>query len=375
MERDRINTRTWVTQAERDQKNFEYTIRQTLKGMDEHPERMEKFFEFSSRFYRYNLNNSLMIYSNNPNALYCQSYAAWNHPAEGTKNREAYRIKKNEKGIKVYVPVEVTLLKIDGELVPLEMATKEEQIQYQAGEIEGVIQTRYGMKAVFDIAQTVCPVEVYQHFHKQYRETEREQLVKGMTEILEGMEYQVRYQNLSDFGKDWILTESGNLVLHEDLHPEEKLSALAEVYSKAVIGMEESRKSPEVLQFQMEGLRLMTEGVLGIKRDRTEIAETYEQWKQSGQTIHLQQTFQELYQMARKGLPHLEQVMERYTVVQEQTRQTEAAGLKKRKGQGNEDDKSGVDGSDQTTDTDHRLCERKWIYGSQGRQILFLERT
>ena len=55
---------------------------------------------------------------------------------EGTKNQEAYRIKKNEKGIKVYVPVEVTLLKIDGELVPLEMATKEEQIQYQAGEIE-----------------------------------------------------------------------------------------------------------------------------------------------------------------------------------------------------------------------------------------------
>ena len=299
--------------------------------MDEHPERIEKFFEFSSRFYRYNLNNSLMIYSNNPNALYCQSYAAWNHPTEGTKNQEAYRIKKNEKGIKVYVPVEVTLLKIDGELVPLEMATKEEQIQYQAGEIESVIQTRYGMKAVFDVAQTVCPIEMYQHFHRQYHETEREQLVKGMTEILEGMEYQIRYQNLFDLGKDWIFTESGNVVLHENLHPEEKLSALAEIYSKAVMGMEESRRSPEVLQFQTEGLRLMTEGVLGIKRDRTEIAEIYGQWKRSGQKIHLQQTFQELYQMARKGLPHLEQTMERYTVSQE-TRQTEP-GFNKRKGQ------------------------------------------
>lgn len=331
MERDQINTRTWVTQAERDQKNYEYTIKQTLKGMDEHPERIEKFFEFSSRFYRYNLNNSLMIYSNNPNALYCQSYAAWNHPTEGRKNQEAYRIKKNEKGIKVYVPVEVTLLKIDGELVPLEMATKEEQIQYQAGEIESVIQTRYGMKAVFDVAQTVCPIEMYQHFHRQYHETEREQLVKGMTEILEGMEYQIRYQNLFDLGKDWIFTESGNVVLHENLHPEEKLSALAEIYSKAVMGMEESRRSPEVLQFQTEGLRLMTEGVLGIKRDRTEIAEIYGQWKRSGQKIHLQQTFQELYQMARKGLPHLEQTMERYTVSQE-TRQTEP-GFNKRKGQ------------------------------------------
>ena len=138
--------------------------------------------------------------------------------------------------------MEVTLLKIDGELVPLEMATKEEQIQYQAGEIESVIQTRYGMKAVFDVAQTVCPIEMYQHFHRQYHETEREQLVKGMTEILEGMEYQIRYQNLFDLGKDWIFTESGNVVLHENLHPEEKLSALAEIYSKAVMGMEESRK-------------------------------------------------------------------------------------------------------------------------------------
>ena len=273
------------------------------------------------------------------------------------------------------MPVEVTLLKIDGELVPLEMATREEQIQYQAGEIEGVIQTRYGMKAVFDIAQTVCPVELYQHFHKQYRETEREQLVKGMTEILEGMEYQIRYQNLSDFGKDWIFTESGNVVLHEHLHPEEKLSALAEVYSKAVIGMEESRKSPEVLQFQTEGLRLMTEGVLGIKRDRTEIAEIYEQWKQSGQKIHLQQTFQELYQMARKGLPHLEQIMERYTVVSGTDPADRGCGFEETKRTGNEDDKSGVDGSDQTTDTDHRLCKRKWIYAGKGRQILFFERT
>lgn len=340
MERDQINTRTWVTQAERDQKNYEYTIKQTLKGMDEHPERIEKFFEFSSRFYRYNLNNSLMIYSNNPNALYCQSYAAWNHPTEGTKNQEAYRIKKNEKGIKVYVPVEVTLLKIDGELVPLEMATKEEQIQYQAGEIESVIQTRYGMKAVFDVAQTVCPIEMYQHFHRQYHKTEQEQLVKGMTEILEGMEYQIQYQNLSDFGKNWILTGS-NIVLHEDLHQEEKLAAFAEIYSKAVMNMEENRKSPEVIQFQMEGLKVMTEGVLGIKRDRTGIAETYEKWKQSGQNIHLQQAYQDIYQTARKVLPHLENVLEHSAshqgqglpVLGDTQKQIETYGGNKRKGQ------------------------------------------
>ena len=168
------------------------------------------------------------------------------------ENQEAYRIKKNEKGIKVYVPVEVTLLKIDGELVPLEMATKEEQIQYQAGEIESVIQTRYGMKAVFDVAQTVCPIEMYQHFHRQYHETEREQLVKGMTEILEGMEYQIRYQNLFDLGKDSILPKSGNVVLHQRICIRKKIICPGRDLQQSGHGDEESRRSPEVLQFQAE---------------------------------------------------------------------------------------------------------------------------
>ena len=38
---------------------------------------------------------------------------------------------KREKGCKVYVPVNATVLKIEGHLVPLEQATKEQQIQYK----------------------------------------------------------------------------------------------------------------------------------------------------------------------------------------------------------------------------------------------------
>ena len=52
----------------------------------------------------------------------------------------------------------------------------------------------------------------------------------------------------------------------KDLHQGRKLAAFAEIYSKAVMNMEENRKSPEVIQFQMEGLKVMTEGVLGIKK-------------------------------------------------------------------------------------------------------------
>ena len=130
-------------------------------------------------------------------------------------------------------------------------------------------------------------------------------------------------------------------MLHEDLHQEEKLAAFAEIYSKAVMNMEENRKSPEVIQFQMEGLKVMTEGVLGIKRDRTGIAETYEKWKQSGQNIHLQQAYQDIYQTARKVLPHLENVLEHSAshqgqglpVLGDTQKQIETYGGNKRKGQ------------------------------------------
>ena len=48
------------------------------------------------------------------------------------------------------------------------------------------------------------------------------------------------------------------------------------------------------------------------KRDRTGITETYEKWKQSGQNIRLQQAYQDIYQTARKVLPHLENVLEHF---------------------------------------------------------------
>ena len=47
------------------------------------------------------------------------------------------------------MPYQATLLKIDGNLVPLEQVSQEEKIRYQAGEVESITQQKHdGVKAV-----------------------------------------------------------------------------------------------------------------------------------------------------------------------------------------------------------------------------------
>lgn len=95
-------------------------IVEMLDALEKEPERIADFLEFGSRFYRYSLKNNLLIYRENPQAVYCQSFSAWNDAG--------YQVKRGAKGIKVYVPYQATLLKIDGNLVPLEQASQEEKL-------------------------------------------------------------------------------------------------------------------------------------------------------------------------------------------------------------------------------------------------------
>lgn len=141
------------------QKQMDRNIVEMLDALEKEPERIADFLEFGSRFYRYSLKNNLLIYRENPQAVYCQSFSAWNDAG--------YQVKRGAKGIKVYVPYQATLLKIDGNLVPLEQASQEEKIRYQAGEIESVTQQKHdGVKAVFDIVQTTCPVLARKNFYQ-----------------------------------------------------------------------------------------------------------------------------------------------------------------------------------------------------------------
>lgn len=61
------------------QKNTEaeQKVNDILKNYHENPEHIAEFFEFSSRFYNYSINNIMLIYSQNKEASFVQGFNAW----------------------------------------------------------------------------------------------------------------------------------------------------------------------------------------------------------------------------------------------------------------------------------------------------------
>ena len=59
------------------------------------PQQIMEFLEFGSRFYHYSLRNTQLIYQQNPNATFVQSYSAWKQMGVSVKG---------PKGKKVYFP-------------------------------------------------------------------------------------------------------------------------------------------------------------------------------------------------------------------------------------------------------------------------------
>lgn len=270
----------WENQAERNRKNMEQAIAEFSQSFDKHPERIPDFLAFGSRFYRHSLKNNMLIYGSNPKAIYCQSYEAW--------NKNVHKIKKNEKGIKVYVPVETTILKIERNLVPLEQATKEEQLQYQAGELESITKTRYGIKVIFDIAQTTCPVTEYkQYFQLEYSEQQMEEIVKG----------------LQDYAKDL----GCSLRISGKKTSAQKLSEYMYQVGQGILSQQLEKKEPE-RNFEALALGIIMENYYGLQTAETvknKCLEYYNDLKESMPETSLFENLNRTYKVARQYMPEV----------------------------------------------------------------------
>ena len=75
------------------QKNIEAEekVKDILKNYHKNPEHMVEFFEFSSRFYNYSINNTILIYSQNKEASFVQGFNAW--------KKMGYSVKRGQHGM------------------------------------------------------------------------------------------------------------------------------------------------------------------------------------------------------------------------------------------------------------------------------------
>lgn len=273
------------------QKQMDRNIVEMLDALEKEPERIADFLEFGSRFYRYSLKNNLLIYRENPQAVYCQSFSAWNDAG--------YQVKRGAKGIKVYVPYQATLLKIDGNLVPLEQASQEEKIRYQAGEIESVTQQKHdGVKAVFDIVQTTCPVLARKNFYQiGYSEQMYPGMVKGLLSYAEQLSAMQKEEPAP-------LQETG----------EKAVSELIYQISHGISELEYLQENPET-KFQEVAFGMMLENHLGIVSTQTRkdfLASSWKEIKEMNPEQSLFAVLNQTYKLCRKKIPEVQETLEVY---------------------------------------------------------------
>ena len=70
-------------------------------------ESWKEYLRFSARFHEYSLNNTALIYVQNPDARYVKGYRAW--------QKLGRQVKKGEKAIKIFAPVSQKVKDKDGE--------------------------------------------------------------------------------------------------------------------------------------------------------------------------------------------------------------------------------------------------------------------
>lgn len=135
-------------------------------------ERLQNYLKFCSKFHNYSKNNTLLIFIQKPDATKVAGFTDW--------NRLGYRIKKNEKSIKILRPEEYTYIEVDGERVFYNQMNEQQKASKKTHK-KG---RRFVTCSVFDISQVVKIDGEKDEFFTPLGDSHKEQY-KSLKEIIE----------------------------------------------------------------------------------------------------------------------------------------------------------------------------------------------
>lgn len=118
--------------------SIENLLEEMKKGYSEN---YMSFLKISSNFYKYSLNNRMLIWLANKNATYVATFKKW--------QTLGYKVKAKEKAIKIFKPSIYTYIVEKGKNIPFSRMTKEQK----ANKKEHKISTYFSAIPVFDISQ------------------------------------------------------------------------------------------------------------------------------------------------------------------------------------------------------------------------------
>lgn len=304
----------WIKQARQQEEQLQNMIKNLAESYQENPGEIAELLSFGSKFYRYSVKNNMLIYSQNPYSTYVQSFKAWKDLG--------YPPKKGEHGVKVYVPVEVTVLKIGTDLVPLEQATKEQKNQYKAGEIESTTRKHFKAGTVFDIAQTAYPKELYPKlFFMGFSSEVHNKLTQALAEYAQqSMNCNVVTEDMKSISlRGQYIAGQNQIKLNDKLEDTQKLSTLAHELGHALM-QHDLTKSVAQKELEADSLGIMIESYLGLEitdSRKQHLATHYKKYEKEYQEQPDQrQSFGEVltnvYKKFREAEPEMSKYIEKY---------------------------------------------------------------
>lgn len=243
--------------------NMKATLQNVMDSYERNPELIAELLEFKNRFYNYSINNTQLIYGQNPDATYVGSYKKW--------NEQGYHVRKGQKGIKIFVPVKTQLFQIGEQngkkqFKKVSDATPEEQQLINAGTIKPFLTTRFAVGNVFDISQTDCPPEDYPKiFHMGYSSDQHAKLYDAVKAYAESKDHPVIEKDLQSISlRGKFFPGTGYIEISDKLNDTEKLSTLTHELGHALLhGIDEHRPT-SIIEFEADCISIMLQKQMGI---------------------------------------------------------------------------------------------------------------
>ena len=303
-------------------------LKDMAENYEENPEMLADLIAFGSKFYNYSPKNTTLIYMQNQGATYVQSFQKW--------KEMGVSVNKGAKGIKVWVPVEVTVLQIDNQKIPLSSTTKEQKELHKQGKIEAKKGLKFKIGSTFDISQTTYPKEKYPDlFHMGHESQEHELLTAAMIEYAwEELGATTTIEDVKSIALRGYFTPSKNhITISDQLESTEKLSTMIHEVAHAIMHNDrKSRLKPESqIEMEADALSIMLEAHIGISLTdsrKRHFADHYRTYKEIHGKADIQQKYKDIKLLSyeevmktvslhyKEVLPHIERVIEQNTMSQ-----------------------------------------------------------
>lgn len=267
MKQNHLKNKQTPSQTAKEKRN---TLLEQIKTLSENyktnPDDLIELMNFSANFYNYSLNNTMLIYSQNPGATFVQSYDAW--------KSMGYPVKKGEKGMRILVPVKTTYLKLnENDLIKLSQATKEQVESFKDGKIESFQRLSFMPGTTFDISQTTYPPEKYpQLFSLGYPSAVHDLVTEGLVAFYEEkLNVPVSFKDLHSIAlRGYYNPEQGEIVINNRLNSTEKLSTLTHELGHALSKHKKGEeKSSSQIEWEADAISIMIQSSMGLEISNT----------------------------------------------------------------------------------------------------------